>query len=478
MNINPQDNDQEKKNCRTIGTTIASMNTKIPSDRSLPIRQSSLQRLLRLVRSEEFTVSSSTSTSDEKKKTTTNDNDHDQKKKKETGEDNNKSPSLSVGRRLGQGEFCDVYEVTVQQRQPRTLALKRLRRDIPFAQQDLDDLQWEAQLLSDLKHKHIVRVHSMSYNCSNDSNNNKTKEQPQDNQDVVDNDKEEDHHCNNFYYVMDRLACTLDQKMNAWKRKQQLTLSSSSSSSLSGSGSKRLLIRLNSFYNRQQQQKEKSFFLLERMEAGLQLARAVRYLHRQNVVHRDLKPTNIGFDHDGRVKVFDFGLATRRKRSSSYLHGAIGTCCYMAPEMLLRQTYDQSVDVYTYGLVLWEMCSLEPVYGGYTERQCVQRVAKRGERPKIAHWWPRPLQKLLRQCWAHDATERPTMEQVVPMLEDLLNSKKESLDFTTHNDDDDDDEEEEEDNDSLCMSNDDNDTPQPKQEQEQEENDQEEKKQD
>ena len=88
------------------------------------------------------------------------------------------------------------------------------------------------------------------------------------------------------------------------------------------------------------------------------LAEGLNYLHTVHpeamIIHRDIKPENLGMSHDGRLKLFDFGLCTCVKvrstsRESYKMTGGTGSLRYMAPEVVLRMPYDESVDAYRYG---------------------------------------------------------------------------------------------------------------------------------
>ena len=74
-----------------------------------------------------------------------------------------------------------------------------------------------------------------------------------------------------------------------------------------------------------------------------------RYLHGRTplVIHRDLKPLNCLL-HEGHLKLCDFGLASEKSRT-------VGTPHYMAPELLLDKPYSAKVDVFAFGIMLWEM---------------------------------------------------------------------------------------------------------------------------
>ncbi|XP_061934141.1 ribosomal protein S6 kinase alpha-5 isoform X2 [Apis cerana] len=96
-----------------------------------------------------------------------------------------------------------------------------------------------------------------------------------------------------------------------------------------------------------------------------QLASAVRFMHSRGVVHRDLKPENIVFAHeaeDSPVKIVDFGFA-RIKRGCEPLHTPCFTLPYAAPEVIARQGYDQSCDLWSLGAILYSILSGKPPFG-------------------------------------------------------------------------------------------------------------------
>jgi mitogen-activated protein kinase kinase kinase 9 len=94
---------------------------------------------------------------------------------------------------------------------------------------------------------------------------------------------------------------------------------------------------------------------------ALEAARGVHYLHSCNppVLHRDLKSLNLLLDESGRVKLADFGWT---KGLDNYMTGKIGTYQWMAPEVIASQKYSEKADVFSYGIILWEIASREPPF--------------------------------------------------------------------------------------------------------------------
>jgi serine/threonine protein kinase len=155
------------------------------------------------------------------------------------------------------------------------------------------------------------------------------------------------------------------------------------------------------------------------------------YLHGLKVAYRDLKPDNIGFDKDGSLKLFDLGLCKEEKitlqgKDGTYrMTGHTGSRRYMAPEVAKDQPYDKSVDVYSFGMLLWEICALEKPYKGYCSKKHMALVVIGGERPKMDHahtsHWPAPLQCLMKRCWSSNPEERPSFESITEILDEITN---------------------------------------------------------
>ncbi|KAA0172987.1 hypothetical protein FNF27_05478 [Cafeteria roenbergensis] len=146
------------------------------------------------------------------------------------------------------------------------------------------------------------------------------------------------------------------------------------------------------------------------------VAEAIAFLHAQSprIVHRDLKSHNLLLAADGRLKLCDFGLVHHPEPGA-------GTPQYMAPELLAgaRSGFSDRVDVFAFGVLLWEMLARRVPYAGWRQEDIVSGV-QAGERPPmsdIAEGRASPaLRALIQRCWDGDATKRPSMADVVAEL--------------------------------------------------------------
>jgi serine/threonine protein kinase len=154
-----------------------------------------------------------------------------------------------------------------------------------------------------------------------------------------------------------------------------------------------------------------------------QAAEALSFLHQGGgrsgcILHRDFKPSNMGIDSMGRLKLFDFGLSRWMKTDDVdqlglfRLTGDTGSLRYMAPEVAKRQPYSESVDVYSWAIVTAEILQLRRAYLGFTLKQLFSQVIYSGERPKLSSKIPPELAELIHECWQDDFQLRPTMKDV------------------------------------------------------------------
>lgn len=149
-------------------------------------------------------------------------------------------------------------------------------------------------------------------------------------------------------------------------------------------------------------------------------ARGMAYLHSGNppVLHRDLKSANLLLDKSYTAKVCDFGLS-RLKAQERSMTGNCGTVQWMAPEVLANMRYNEKADVYSYGIILWELLSRECPYDGMTPIQCALAVLNRDKRPDIPKWCPPALHALIRSCIKKEPNLRPSFANIILALDSM-----------------------------------------------------------
>jgi serine/threonine protein kinase len=125
----------------------------------------------------------------------------------------------------------------------------------------------------------------------------------------------------------------------------------------------------------------------------------------------------------GDVKIFDFGLAKeldpslRHQCTEFYeLSGNTGSLRYMAPEVARSEPYNLTADVYSFGLLLWQVCSLELPYDGMNRQDHSELVVHGNERPPLDSDWSTPLRILMKRAWEPDPSVRPSMDSIYKIL--------------------------------------------------------------
>ncbi|KAK9813838.1 hypothetical protein WJX73_001349 [Symbiochloris irregularis] len=146
---------------------------------------------------------------------------------------------------------------------------------------------------------------------------------------------------------------------------------------------------------------------------ALDVARGLQFLHSHNIVHFDLKSANILLDRHHRVQIADVGLSKtltnyHNDRLATFMATTdLGTFAWSAPEVLLGHACDAKADIYSFGVVLWELATVRPPSG-------------RDLKPiKVPEEGCAELAKIIARCLMHSPADRPSASQLVTLLQAL-----------------------------------------------------------
>lgn len=157
---------------------------------------------------------------------------------------------------------------------------------------------------------------------------------------------------------------------------------------------------------------------------ALDIALGMNYLHGKKILHCDLKSSNILIDEHFNIKLADFGLSKAKRISKSKSFKRIGTIHWMAPEVMREEQYDEFSDVYSYGMILWELATRKIPYFGLKVLQIVGSVGFGDNQVKIPEKGNEVILDLIRKCLHKDRKSRPLFSAIVEFLESSNNSTK------------------------------------------------------
>ena len=162
----------------------------------------------------------------------------------------------------------------------------------------------------------------------------------------------------------------------------------------------------------------------EAVSYAAQIAQGLNYAHQQNIIHRDVKPANIFITSGGVVKILDFGVAKLGSNVLTKTGMIVGTMRYMAPEQIDGKPTHLKIDIWAWGLILFEMLTGKPVFSA---RGMKVMFAIMNEQPeKLAIYLPRSrarknLQKILDKTLVKDPAERyDDFQQVLDDISPLI----------------------------------------------------------
>ncbi|XP_051265871.1 mitogen-activated protein kinase kinase kinase 7 isoform X4 [Dicentrarchus labrax] len=154
----------------------------------------------------------------------------------------------------------------------------------------------------------------------------------------------------------------------------------------------------------------------------LQCSQGVAYLHGMKpkaLIHRDLKPPNLLLVAGGTVlKICDFGTACDIQ---THMTNNKGSAAWMAPEVFEGNNYSEKCDVFSWGIILWEVITRRKPFdeiGGPAFR--IMWAVHNGTRPPLIKNLPKPLESLMTRCWSKDPSQRPSMEEIVKIMTHLM----------------------------------------------------------
>jgi eukaryotic-like serine/threonine-protein kinase len=171
---------------------------------------------------------------------------------------------------------------------------------------------------------------------------------------------------------------------------------------------------------------EKPVALKRAVKFGIDIATGMAVAHQAGIVHRDLKPANVLIDNDSLLKIVDFGVAAAQSQGDTQLTKTgyvIGSPKYMAPEQILGKKVDERADIYSLGVILYEMLAGVPPYSRGDHMSVMYQHVQGKARPpiEINKDLPPELNSLIMKCMSLDKNKRSqSMDELRLSLEKFL----------------------------------------------------------
>ena len=174
--------------------------------------------------------------------------------------------------------------------------------------------------------------------------------------------------------------------------------------------------------------KDKHFTEDKILKYFYQICKGIEYIHSKNVIHRDIKSQNIFLMKNGSIKIGDFGIAKALTKTNSNAMTVIGTPYYFSPEIINGEPYNYKTDIWSLGVVLYEMCNLKLPFDSNNIAQLSIKIL-RGNYDPIPFKYSKEMHHLVKRMLNLDQNKRPDIKEVMqsPLLQNInlnLNNDK------------------------------------------------------
>ena len=146
-----------------------------------------------------------------------------------------------------------------------------------------------------------------------------------------------------------------------------------------------------------------------------QICLAMKHVHDRKILHRDLKNQNIFLTKDNTIKLGDFGIARILSNTREKAKTMVGTPYYLSPEIIENKPYNFSSDMWSLGVVLYELCTLKPPFNAENLKYLALKIVKGIYNP-IPAQYSKDLRKLIEVLLKKDVNSRPTVNEILSII--------------------------------------------------------------
>ena len=161
-----------------------------------------------------------------------------------------------------------------------------------------------------------------------------------------------------------------------------------------------------------------------------QICMALKHVHDRKILHRDIKAQNIFMTKSNHTKLGDFGIARVLSTTSEMAATVVGTPYYLSPEIVQSNTYGFKTDIWSIGVLLYEMCALKPPFNGQNLHMLAIQIVSGKYMPMPAHFSPE-MKQMVQKLLTVDEKQRPSINELLrsPMLANRIRRLLTDQDF-------------------------------------------------
>ena len=157
----------------------------------------------------------------------------------------------------------------------------------------------------------------------------------------------------------------------------------------------------------------------------LDICKGLKEIHKKNLIHRDLKPDNLFLDNNNALKIGDFGISKQLSSNNKYATSNVGTSNYMAPEIISGNRYNNKVDIWALGCIIYELCTLEVCFqSNYLIGLC-NKINNEPHGKINLNVYHKELQDLIDLLLKKNYKERPDINEVYSII--MKNKKNQNI---------------------------------------------------
>lgn len=148
------------------------------------------------------------------------------------------------------------------------------------------------------------------------------------------------------------------------------------------------------------------------LEWFTQICLAIKHVHDRKILHRDLKSQNIFLTKTKWVKLGDFGIAKVLQHTQAVAKTVVGTPYYLSPEIIKNNPYSFASDIWSLGVLLYEMCALRPPFDAGSLHELAEKIVK-GKYPPIPKFYSEQMNRLIATLLQVSPSRRPNINQIL-----------------------------------------------------------------